>query len=165
MKILAIDTCTKSGSVTLCEDDFILSSNYINVKITHSETLLPLVEQVLANTKTKIEDIDLFSVSKGPGSFTGVRIGVSVVKGLAFESKKNCLGISSLLGVAYQCQDIDGIICPVLDARKNQFYTAMFSSENKKISRLTEDNALNIDEITEIIKNSVFSWRRVGFVL
>lgn len=144
-----MDTCSTAGSVTIMEDGELLAQQVLNIKRTHSETLLPAVAHLLEQAKLTMNDIDLFAASKGPGSFTGVRIGLSVIKGFAFQRDIPCMGISTLEALAYQALDLDGIIVPVLDARRDQFYTATFEVKNKEVTRLTEDRAISVDTIKE----------------
>ena len=114
-----------------------LAEYTLNNKNTHSETLLPMIESLLSFFSMEIGDVDLFAVSTGPGSFTGVRIGTATVKGLAFASDKPCVGVSTL----------EGIACPVMNARRSQVYTAIFRSDGEKLERLTEDLAISIAEL------------------
>lgn len=140
MKILAIDSSAVSASVAVCEDEEILASEFINNGLTHSQTLMPMVKNVLEQSGTKASDIDLFAVTNGPGSFTGVRIGVAAIKGLAFSEDKKCIGISTLEAIAANVEDDDVIVISCMDARRNQLYTATFESVTLK--RLTPDEAV-----------------------
>jgi len=151
MKILALDTSTGCGSATILDDGIVIGHNFINTKITHSETIIKLVDNILDTTRTNIDDIDIFACSKGPGSFTGVRIASSIIKGFCFNGDIPCISVSTLLGLAYNLIDTNGIILTVLDARRNQFYTAVFKCENGKIKRLLEDSAIDIDKIGDLI--------------
>ena len=126
MKILALDSSAVSASAAVLDDDKVLGEFFINTKQTHSQTLMPMVQQVLIQTKTSLEEIDLFAVSAGPGSFTGVRIGVACVKGMAFAQNKPCIGVSTLEAMAYPLSMLNGIICAVMDARCQQVYHALF---------------------------------------
>ena len=119
MKILALDSTAKVASVALCEDGQLLGEYTINNGNTHSETLLPMVESLLKIFELSIYDIDAFAVAAGPGSFTGVRIGVATVKGLAFGTDKPCFGISTLEALAKNPSARSGLICPVMNARRN----------------------------------------------
>lgn len=143
MKILAIDSSSVSASAALLEDDRLLGEQFTNVQLTHSQTLLPMVEEVLKNTKTDVASVDVFAVTTGPGSFTGVRIGVSAVKGLADAASKPCFGVSALEAAAYPFRSFQGIVCAAMDARCNQVYTALFQNG----VRLTEDLAIQIAEL------------------
>ncbi|MDQ5983505.1 MAG: tRNA threonylcarbamoyladenosine biosynthesis protein TsaB [Eubacteriales bacterium SKADARSKE-1] len=147
MRILALDSSAKSASVAILEDKKVLGEFYINVGLTHSQTLLPMVKSLLENTKIDLYTIDCFAVSAGPGSFTGVRIGVSAVKGMALALKKPCVSVSTLESLAYNVINENCIVCAVMDARCNQVYNAIFKIENGKITRLTPDRAISIDEL------------------
>ncbi len=147
MKILSIDSTASSASAAIVEDGLIVSSAFLNVGLKHSSTLLCLVDNVLKNASLRTEDIDFFAVNVGPGSFTGVRIGVSLVKGFAFTNKTKCIPVSTLESMAYNCQSFDCYVISAMDARCNQVYTALFEICDGKISRLTEDDALSMDNI------------------
>jgi tRNA threonylcarbamoyladenosine biosynthesis protein TsaB len=146
MKILAVDTSALTLSVALTEDKKPVAQTTLNTGHTHSETLLPALEKLMDFASWKVSDIDLFAVSEGPGSFTGVRIGVSFVKGLAFGGKK-CVGVSTLEALAYNLLGFKGIISPVMDARRGQFYNALFVSDGKSLTRLSEDRAISAEEL------------------
>ena len=120
MKILAIDSTALVASVAICEDEVLLGEVTLNNGNTHSETLLPTVEFLLSHLSLTRDDIDLFALSEGPGSFTGVRIGAATVKGLAFGTRKPCVGVSTLEALAYNLRSHDGLICPVMNARRKQ---------------------------------------------
>lgn len=147
MKILAIDSTGQTASAAVLEGDKLLGEVYVNIGLTHSQTLLPLVENLLKSVALPIDDIDAFAVTTGPGSFTGVRIGVSLVKGLAFRKSKPCIPVSTLHALAYNLVNSDCIACAVMDAKCNQVYNAIFEIANKNISRLTPDRALSIDDL------------------
>jgi len=148
MLILALDSTAIAASVALCDDEKMLANYTINLGNTHSETLLPMVEAVMRAARITASDIDLFAVSEGPGSFTGVRIGVSTVKGLAFGKDKPCVGVSTLEALAYNLIGFDGIACPVMNARRGQVYTALFDVNAKDTPRrLTPDRAIAIAEL------------------
>lgn len=143
MLILAIDTTANTASCALSRDGRMLSLYTVNGLLTHSETLLPMIENMLAKCALTVDDIDAFAVSEGPGSFTGVRIGVSLIKGLAYGKNKPCVGISTLAALARNLEGFGGYVVPVMDARRNQVYTAIF----KDGERLTEDMLLPLDEL------------------
>lgn len=147
MKILSLDSSAKVASVALCEDNMPISHNFLNTKLTHSQTLAVMIDQMMKNAGWDIDDIEMFGVSNGPGSFTGVRIGVSLIKGLAFNTKIPCVGVSTLLSLSYNLKGFDGIICPVMDARNNQVYNALFYSKDNKIERLCDDRAISIEAL------------------
>ncbi len=147
MKILALDSTAKTASVSLCEDERLITVYSVTAGLNHSETLLPMVENALKTAQMNIDDVDMFAISDGPGSFTGVRIGVSLLKGLAFGKNKICVGVSTLEALAYNLKGFKGIICPVMDARREQVYNALFLSDENGIQRLCEDRAISIDEL------------------
>ena len=149
MKILALDSTAVVGSVALCEDTRMVAHYTLNTGNTHSQTLLPMIESALKCAEWEIDDLDLFAVSNGPGSFTGVRIGVATVKGLAFGKNIPCAGVSTLEALAYNLRYFNGIICPVMNARRAQVYNALFSCENGVLTRLCPDRAISIAELDE----------------
>jgi tRNA threonylcarbamoyladenosine biosynthesis protein TsaB len=150
MHILAIDSTAVTVSVALTEDFRLISQYSINKTLTHSETLLPMIRSMLDTARFNIGDIGMFACSAGPGSFTGVRIGVSTLKGLAFGTGKPCVGVSTLEALAYNLTDIDpdAIICPVMDARRGQVYNALFSCR----TRLTPDRPVSLTALEEELK-------------
>lgn len=152
MKILALDSSATAASVALLEDNFVLGEFFVNTKYTHSQTLVPMIENLLDVTCVDIKDIDLFSVNVGPGSFTGIRIGVSAVKGMALALGKPCAPVSTLLSLAYNLKNYEGIICACMDARCNQVYNALFKASGGKIKRLTDDRAILIDDLEQELK-------------
>lgn len=147
MKILAIDSSAKSASVAIAENGRLISECFVNASLTHSKTLMPMTDNALKQADITINEIDAFCVNTGPGSFTGIRIGVAAVKGLALCNIKPCAGISTLESIAYNFLDTDCVICAVMDARCNQVYTALFECKNGEITRLCEDKAVLIDEL------------------
>ncbi len=152
MRILAIDSSACAASVAVMENEKLVSEFFLNTGLTHSQTLMPMVSSALECAKLSCEDIDLFAVTNGPGSFTGVRIGVAAVKGLAQAVNKKCLGISTLEAMAYNLLGTDCIACCVMDARCEQVYTALFRICKNEIGRLTQDSAMKISELCELLK-------------
>ena len=152
MKILSLDSSAIVASVALCDGDLLLGEMTLNNGNTHSETLLPMVEFLLSRFSLGVDDLDAIAVSKGPGSFTGVRIGAATVKGLAFGTKIPCIGVSTLEALAYNLVGYDGLICPVMNARRKQVYTALFRAKNGKLERLTPDSAIAIAELDEWLR-------------
>ena len=149
MIILALDSTAQTGAVALCRDEKLVASFTLNTGNTHSETLLPSVEAVLKLGDVTVDDVDLFAISKGPGSFTGVRIGAATVKGMAFGKDKPCIGVSTLEALAYNLRGFSGIACPVMNARRSQVYNALFRVENGKIERLCPDRAIALSDLAE----------------
>ena len=149
MKVLAIDCSASAASACVWQDGKVLGECYTNVKLTHSQTLMPMVSGVMDYAKVPLADIDVFAVTAGPGSFTGVRIGVATVKGLAFAQDKPCAGVSTLEAMAQNMCALDCTACCVMDARCGQVYNAMFSIKDGKVTRLTPDRALSIEVLAE----------------
>ena len=148
MKILSVDSSSVTASVAITENGKILSEKFINNGLTHSQTLMPMVESAINDSGVSINDIDLFAITNGPGSFTGVRIGIASVKGMADALDKKCIAISTLEAIAEPLKNDDVIACAVMDARCNQVYTALFNNGN----RLCEDKAILIDELGDELK-------------
>ncbi len=146
MLILGVESTAVSASVALVEDDKLLCEIYANTGLTHSVTLLPQIRAALDFCGKKTEDVDIFALANGPGSFTGLRIGAATVKGLCGEDKK-CIGISTLEALVYDHLDFDGTVCACMDARCNQFYNALFEVKNSIPQRLCEDRAILADEL------------------
>ena len=149
MLILALDSTAQVGSVALCQDETLIAEYTLNTGHTHSETLLPMVESVLKIAGYTVDDVDLFVCTAGPGSFTGVRIGASTVKGMAFGKGKPCIGVSTLEALALNGVALEGILCPAMNARRQQVYNALFDCNGTSLSRLCEDRALAITELGE----------------
>ncbi len=152
MKILAIDTSAKAASTAVVEDGRIVAESYINTKITHSQTILPMVKSMLESSGQTIEEIDAFAVSVGPGSFTGLRIGISLVKGMAFGTEKKCIPVSTLEALCHNVSE-KSVICAVMDARCSQVYTATFEFDGENYTRITDDEAISIAKLEENVKN------------
>ena len=147
MKILALDCSAGPASAAVLSDGNIIASSFVNVKLTHSQTLLPMVKNTLDSAMLTLDDIDAFAINNGPGSFTGIRIGISAVKGLATPRNKPCTEVSTLESIAYLFKNSDCIVCAVMDARCNQVYNALFRVEDTKVTRLCEDRAVLADEV------------------
>ena len=147
MIVLALDSTALTGAVALCRDRKLLASLTLNTGNTHSETLLPSIEALLRMCDLTARDVDLFACAKGPGSFTGVRIGASTIKGMAFGSDKPCIGVSTLEALAFNLRAFRGILCPVMNARRSQVYNALFRCENGKTERLCADRAISLEEL------------------
>ncbi len=153
MLILALESSAKAASVALMEDENLIAQYSQCSGLTHSRTLLPMLEDMLKNTEKKIADVDLIAVAHGPGSFTGIRIGVSTVKGLAWAAQKSCVGVSTLEAMAWHGASSGGLICPVMDARRSQVYNALFEiDDNARPKRLTEDRAISLSELAQELR-------------
>lgn len=164
MKILAVDTTAAAASCALCEDGLVLGEYFVNIKQTHSQTLMPMVMSLLGCCGLKPQDIGLFAVSVGPGSFTGVRIGVAAVKGLALPFLAPCAAVSSLEALALNAAAADCVVCAVMDARRSQFYNALFSAKTGTLERLTQDRAVAYDELKKELADLVSSGKKVLLV-
>ena len=153
MRILAVESSARTASAAIVEDNRLLSEVYTNSGLTHSQTLMPMVEAAFDCAKIEFNSIDMFAVSCGPGSFTGIRIGVAAIKGLAQAYEKPCIGISTLEAIAHNLSGLECIVCAVMDARCGQVYTALFESQNGAIKRLSEDKAMMISELELQLKD------------
>ena len=153
MLTLAFESSAKAASVALLRDGSLISQYSQCSGLTHSRTLLPMAEDLLKNAEMNLSDIDLFAVAHGPGSFTGIRIGVSTVKGLAWACDKPCVGVSTLESMAWHGLAAGGLICPVMDARRQQVYNALFEIREGKPFRLTEDRPLSLAELCEELRS------------
>ena len=152
MLILAFESSAKPASVALVRDGALVSQYSQCSALTHSRTLLPMAEDMLKNAELSLEDVDLIAVAHGPGSFTGIRIGVSTVKGLAWAADKPCVGVSTLEAMAWHGLCRGGYICPVMDARRQQVYNALFEIENGKPRRITEDRPIALEALAEEVR-------------
>ena len=151
MKILALDSSATVASVALCDGERLLAEYTLNNGNTHSETILPMIEDLLSKFNMTANDIDLFAASSGPGSFTGVRIGAATLKGLAFGKNKPCAEVSTLEALAQNLVMNHGLICPVMNARRSQVYTALFRSDGEKLTRIMKDSAMSIEELDDVL--------------
>ncbi len=152
MKILAIDTSSGSESVALLEDDTLVGE-WLSVEVgLHSRYLVGNIKRFLESMRVKLQDIGLFAVTTGPGSFTGLRVGISTVKGLAWTLKRPVAGVSTLSALAMNVPPSEEIICPVVDAKQNELYTALFRYRGGRLERLTEDGNVKVDGFKEFLK-------------
>lgn len=147
MNILAIETSAKAASVALCRDEFLVAESYQNSGLTHSRTLMPLCQALLENCGVGLSEVDLIAVANGPGSFTGVRIGIATAKGLAWPQEKPCLGVSTLESMAWNLCGVEGVVCCAMDARRKQVYNALFRMTEQGPERLSEDRAIALEEL------------------
>lgn len=155
LRILALESSAKAASCAISEGGRLLASYYQNNGLTHSKTLLPMAESLLAGCGLTMADIDLVAVAKGPGSFTGIRIGVAAAKGLMWGAEKPGAGVSTLEAMAWGCTCMEGsVICAAMDARRNQIYNALFEIKDGVPVRLCEDRAIAIAELAEELKKS-----------
>ncbi len=147
MLTLAFESSAKAASVALCEGEELISQSTQCSGLTHSRTLLPMAEDLLKNAGVTLGEVELFAVAHGPGSFTGIRIGVSTVKGLAWAGEKPCVGVSTLAAMAWNGLAAGGLICPVMDARRSEVYNALFRITEGKPQRLCEDRAIPLAQL------------------
>jgi len=151
MNILALDTSSRAVSCAILRGGALAGEFYMNIGLIHSQTAMPMIEKLFEQTMMTPGDIDVFAVSTGPGSFTGLRIGISCVKGMAMAANKPCAGVSTLLALAGGVRIFEGYICPVMDARREQVYTSLFESNGNQLQRLREDEALSLSELREVL--------------
>lgn len=150
MLVLGIESSAGAASAAVAKDGALLGEFYMNTKQTHSQTLLPMTEALLNNLGLSCGEIDRFAVANGPGSFTGIRIGVACVKGMALPFNTPCCGVSTLEAIAYGgASCADSVLCAVMDARRDQVYNALFRLEEGRLIRLTEDRAVSIAQLDE----------------
>ena len=154
MRILALETSAKSASCAVLEDGAVLARSFQCTGLTHSRTLLPMVDAMLQNAEIAPESIDCYAVAAGPGSFTGLRIGVSALKGLAWAAGKPCVGVSTLFAMAQNLAHLDSalLVC-AMDARRSQVYNALFEAKRGALERLTPDRAIGLDELAAELRS------------
>ena len=148
MTIFALDCAGATASAALLCDGVLLGESFTHVPLTHSQTLLPMAKELFSNCRVQPSEVDIFAVTNGPGSFTGVRIGVAAIKGMADAAEKPCFAVSALEAAAYANRHFDGVVCAVMDARRDQVYTACFRNGE----RLTEDKALSLADLAEELR-------------
>lgn len=146
--ILGIDSSAITAGCALCDGEKIVAEEFLNTKHTHSQTLLPMVESMLKNAGVTLADVEKIAVTAGPGSFTGLRIGVSAVKGMAMGAGKPCAAVSTLEAIAWNFAGGEGVVCACMDARCSQVYNALFRVMGSEVKRLCEDRALRIEELS-----------------
>ena len=154
MMILALESSAAACSAALCRDGELVAQSWQNSGLTHSRTLLPMVDSMLKNCEMTLEQVDVVAVAAGPGSFTGLRIGVATAKGLAWAEDKDCAPCSTLESMAWPLAHMDGhlIVC-AMDARRKQVYNAIFEAEGETLRRLSPDRAISLAELGEELKN------------
>ncbi len=153
MIVLSIDSSSKVATVAILKDDVLLGEYILNDKREHSVILVPLIENLLKECNLTIDDIDGYVVSKGPGSFTGLRIGMATVKGMSFGNNKPYISISSLDALAYNLISFNGIICPIMDALRENVYTALYKNNNDNLEKIMDYTAMDIDKLVDLLKN------------
>ena len=152
MKILAFDSSGMVASVALTEDDILLGEYTTNHKKTHSQTLLPMLDELMKMLSMDVKDVDVLALANGPGSFTGLRIGAATVKGLSLALDKPVVTVPTLLGLAYNMWGSDHVICPLMDARRNQVYTGIYAFCGSRMNILEEQMAIGIEELAEKLR-------------
>ena len=148
--ILSIDASAITASAALTEGRKVIKSEFVNKGLTHSETLMPMIKSVMGDIP--FSELEAIAITAGPGSFTGVRIGVASAKGLAFLNGTPCIPVSTLEAIAYAFENENAVICAVMDARRMQFYNALFRAENGRIERLTPDRAVSLEDLRTELK-------------
>lgn len=149
MKVLGIDSSGLVASVAVAEDEILLAEYTVNYKKTHSQTLLPMLDEIAKMTELELSTIDVIAVAAGPGSFTGLRIGSATAKGLGLALKKPLVSVPTVAALAYNLWGSDALICPLMDARRNQVYTGVYRFENGKLITVQEQMAVAVTEIAE----------------
>ncbi|MCQ2416210.1 MAG: tRNA (adenosine(37)-N6)-threonylcarbamoyltransferase complex dimerization subunit type 1 TsaB [Oscillospiraceae bacterium] len=150
---MAVDTSGCTASAAVAENDTLLGYRMIYTQRAHSQILLPMVKQLLADTGRTVQDVDLFAAANGPGSYTGLRIGIAAMQAMGFAGQKQCAGVSTLEGLAWNLAGRSGILCGCLAARKNLCYCAFFESDGVSVTRLTDDKIMEAEEIQAQIEN------------
>lgn len=152
MKILAVDTSSSVATVAVTDGDKLICECVLNNKLTHSQTLMPMIDDVFKRSELSPSDIDVFAVSNGPGSFTGLRIGVTTVKGLAHATQKQVVGVNTLEALAYNLPFCPYIISPVMDARREQVYNAFYRVRDGRVEELVAPRAIALSDCLEELK-------------
>lgn len=165
MRILAVDTSTIAASVAIMENDKLLIEYFVDSKENHSQKIVPMIDEVLRNMGMKPYDIDLFAVITGPGSFTGLRIGVTTIKTMAYAMKKPVRGVTTLDTLAFNIPICDAIICPIINARNNQVYTALYQWKDGKQERITDYMGIDVGELIQKIKETIKDSNKKAFIL
>lgn len=153
MKILAIDTATDTATAAVTDDGFLIGECILNHKKTHSQKLMVLIERMMNDLELDMADIDLFAAAEGPGSFTGLRIGIATIKALAHSANKPVAGVSTLEGLAYNLPYADGVIVPIMDARNNQVFNAAYEWSHGDLREVIPPNACDISECIERVRD------------
>lgn len=162
MLVLSVDSSYSTATCALIKDDKILAEINLNDKKQHSVILMRLIDSILKEYEIDINDIDAFIISRGPGSFTGLRIGMATLKGLAFASKKPLISVSTLDALAYNSISFQGIICPIMDALRDNIYICLYKNENNNLTPLIKEQCLNINELVTILKEQTLPIIFVG---
>ena len=150
MKILGLDSSGIVASVAVVEDDTMIAEYSVNYKKTHSQTLLPMLDEVAKMTELDLNTIDAIAVAGGPGSFTGLRIGSATAKGLGLALDKPLISVPTVEALAFNLYDVQGLICPIMDARRSQVYTGIYEFADGRFNILLENSAITFDELMEL---------------
>lgn len=153
MKILAVDTSSNVASAAIVDDNKLVCECVLNNKLTHSQTIMPIIDEVFKKSELNPLDIDVFAVSNGPGSFTGLRIGVTTIKGLAHAVNKPVCGVNTLEALAYNLPFCPYIIAPIMDARREQVYNAFYKWESGVLKEIAEPRAISLDDCMNELLN------------
>lgn len=151
MKILALDSSGIVASVAVVEDDTLLAEYTVNYKKTHSQTLLPMLDEIVKMTELELESVDAIAVAAGPGSFTGLRIGSATAKGLGLALKKPLVAVPTVDALAYNLYDAQGLICPIMDARRKQVYMGIYRYEDHRLMTVKDQMAVGIEELLSML--------------
>ena len=154
MRILALESSATAASVAVCEDQELIAQTVLHTGLTHSQTLLPMLENLLSACKLRLADMELIAVAVGPGSFTGLRIGVSAAKGLSWATGLPCAACSTLESMAWTVAHCRGDICTLMDARRGQVYHARFRSDGKQLTRLSPDQAISLEDLAQVLREA-----------
>jgi len=161
LKVLAVDTSSTVAAVAVIDNTKLLGEYVLNRRMTHSQTLMPIIKELAQRLEFSLGDIDIFAASTGPGSFTGLRIGVTTIKAIAYAVKKPVVSVPTLDALAYNIPMTEDIICPIMDARNNQVFTAVYENKQDKQVKITEYMGLPVAELVELLngknRNVVFT--------
>lgn len=151
MKILALDSSGLVASVAILEEDNLIAEYTVNYKKTHSQTLLPMLDEIVKMTEADLNDIAAIAVAKGPGSFTGLRIGAATVKGLGLALDKPIIGVPTVEGLAMNLYGVDKLVCPLMDARRNQVYTGIYRFHGEQMEIVKDQVAIGVEELIQAL--------------
>lgn len=152
MKILAVDTSSTVAAVAVMENSRLLAEYSLNHKKTHSQKLMPMIREILQSLELTPQDMDVFAASSGPGSFTGLRIGITTIKSIAYAAGKPVVSVPTLDGLAYNIPMTEGLVCPIMDARNNQVYTALYKWDDNRHIKITEYMGVPVSQLVDIVK-------------
>jgi len=151
MIILGIETSGKVAGVSVSNDDKIISEIYVNTKLVHSVKLIEFIDECLKNASLNVKDVDVFACSVGPGSFTGIRIGVSTVKGFSYASNKPCVAVNSIEALCYNFYNSENYLIPIVDAKSNKLFSGVFKFENGHLKNIEKIDIRDIDDVKKMV--------------